>query len=120
MAQARLLLAVLAAALMLALSASAQRFVEGVEDLPLMQGLEPVPDSALSFDAPEGRIVVAYARGSVSAEAVLAFYAATLPQLGWQRLAERSYGREAERLSLDLMGEGTGLTVRFTLAPRRP
>jgi hypothetical protein len=120
MARPRRWLAVSLLSLVLAGPLAAQRFVEGVEDLPLMQGLEPVPDSGLSFDAPEGRIVVAYARGRLSAEAVMAFYAATLPQLGWQRLADRSYGREAERLSLDLSNDDAGLTVRFTLAPKRP
>ncbi|MBI1777715.1 MAG: hypothetical protein HYR63_20440 [Proteobacteria bacterium] len=93
-------------------------FVEGVEDLPLMDGLAALPDAGLSFDAPEGRIVVAYAKGQVSPETVIAFYASTLPQLGWQRLSERSFQREKERLSLEITRDSQGLTVRFTLAPK--
>ena len=110
---ARLILLVL----LCASSADAQSFVEGVEDLPLMSGLEPVPEAGLSFDAPEGRIVVAYAEGTMSPEAVLAFYHRTLPQLGWERAGERSFRREKERLSLDLTRSQGRLTVRFTLAP---
>ena len=56
----------------------------------------------------------------MSPESVLAFYAKTLPQLGWQRAGERSFQREKERLSLDLTREQGRLTVRFTLAPRKP
>src|SRR5258708_37731262 len=103
---------------MLSLPAAAQIFVEGVEDLPLMAGLAAVPEAGLSFDAPEGRIVVAYAQGEVKAEAVLAFYASTLPQLGWRRLGARRFEREAERLSLEITSEARRLTVRFTLAPK--
>jgi hypothetical protein len=116
----RLLYAALVSlALLSAPPAGAQSFVEGVEDLPLMAGLALVPEAGLSFDAPEGRIVVAYAQGDLSAESVLAFYAKTLPQLGWQRSGERSFQREKERLSLDLTRAEGHLTVRFTLAPRR-
>jgi hypothetical protein len=116
---AQLLAAVLLVACLSGLAA-AQGFVEGVEDLPLMAGLAAVPESGVSFDAPEGRIVVAYAEGEVAPEAVLAFYAATLPQLGWHRLGERSFEREKERLNLELTRSDRRLIVRFTLAPKKP
>ena len=35
------------------------------------------------FDTPAGRIVEAVASGAVTRDEVLAFYAETLPQLGW-------------------------------------
>ena len=64
---------------------TSERFVEGVEDLPLMPGLSNVEAAGLAFDTVEGRIVVAFASGRVTREAVLVFYADTMPQLGWKR-----------------------------------
>src|SRR3546814_17721527 len=49
-------------------------YVAGIPDLPLMPGLKELPDSGLVFDKPGGRIVEAFARGDVTAQAVIAFY----------------------------------------------
>jgi len=96
---------------------AADAFVTGTEDLPLMPGLAPVAGAGLVFDTPQGRIVEAYAKGSSGREAVLDFYAASLPQLGWQALGRTSYRREGETLRLELYPEGGALTVRFYLSP---
>jgi hypothetical protein len=93
-------------------------FVTGIDDLPLMPGLVEATEAGMAFDAPSGRIVEAYAGGAVSRDAVLRFYAATLPQLGWQRTAAGSFRREGETLNLEFPeGDATRLTVRFTLSP---
>ncbi len=97
-------------------------FVQGVEDLPLMAGLQPVPEANLVFDSPAGRIVVAFAAGAVSRAEVLRFYGDTLPQLGWKpddvSDASAVFRREGEELRLALVeAEGGPLTVQFTLAP---
>ncbi|HEY9548625.1 MAG TPA: hypothetical protein VIR45_03910 [Kiloniellaceae bacterium] len=47
-------------------------YVAGIPDLPLMPGLKELPDSGLVFDKPGGRIVEAFARGDVTAQAVIA------------------------------------------------
>ena len=49
-----------------------------------MPGLIPIAGSDLVFDKPEGRIVEAQAQGASSRAKVQAFYAASLPQLGWR------------------------------------
>ena len=70
----------------------AQRFVAGIDDLPLAPGLEEAP-GAVVFDKPDGRIVEADAGGRVPAAAVRAFYRAVLPAFGWtaaRRCASRS------------------------------
>lgn len=95
-------------------------FVEGVEDLPLMPGLANVDAAGLAFDTPQGRIIVAYASGRVTREAVLAFYGSTLPQLGWLREREGRFRREMESLQLEFSRTGAGLTVQFTLSPAKP
>lgn len=92
-------------------------FVAGIEDLPLMAGLEEVPDSGVVFDKPSGRIVEAYARGRVTRQAVLKFYTGTLPQLGWRRDGDVAFHREGERLTLNITTVSGILTIRFTLSP---
>lgn len=96
---------------------AADAFVAGMEDLPLMPGLAPVEGAGMAFDSPQGRIVEAYAKGKAKRNEVLDFYAATLPQLGWQALDRSAYRREGEVLRLELYEEQGSLTVRFFLSP---
>ncbi len=98
--------------------AQAQGYMAEVEDLPLMPGLAEVEGAGVVFDKPDGRIVEAYAQGSVTREAVLAFYRKSLPQLGWRPAGGRAFRREGETLSLDFLDGGGALIVRFTLVPR--
>ncbi|MEO3427710.1 hypothetical protein AAFN88_02560 [Pelagibius sp. CAU 1746] len=97
---------------------SGDGYVAGIPDLPLMPGLQSLPDSGLVFDKPGGRIVEAFAAGEVTAPAVHGFYDRTLPQLGWRREAAGAYLREGERLRLDLSEEAGRLTVQFRLSPQ--
>ncbi len=99
-------------------AALAGEFVAGTEDVPLMPGLAPVAGSSLAFDKPQGRIVEAQAAGKITRSAVQAFYAATLPQLGWKRAGADAWRREGEVLRLDFHGRDGDLTVGFTLSPR--
>ena len=79
---------------------AAERFFAGIEDLPVMPGLEQMQGAGVSFDKPEGRIVEVAARGKVSRRAVVEFYRAVLPQLGWRAAGEGRYRREGEHLNL--------------------
>ncbi len=97
---------------------SADAFVDGFEDLPLMPGLRNVPAASVSFDAAVGRIVVAFAEGGVRMSQVRAFYDETLPQLGWTPNGAGRWTREGEVLTVDTVVESDGLVVRFELAPR--
>ena len=97
---------------------AAEGFLTGIPDLPLMPGLQEVPDSGLVFDKPEGRIVEAYAVGDTTPQAVTAFYNETLPQLGWRREKSGAYLREGERLSLEFERATQGVTVLFRLFPQ--
>ena len=94
------------------------RFLPGMEDMPLAPGLSVVEDASLAFDSPSGRIVEAYAAGKVLPEAIRKFYAETLPALGWQPAGEDGYTREAERLDLDLFVKEGVTTLRMTVRPR--
>jgi hypothetical protein len=112
-----LLRLVLLLPLLAPLPALADAFIAGTEDVPLMPGLMPVPGSSFAFDKPEGRIVEAQAAGKLSRDAVLAFYGASLPQLGWKAAGAKAWRREGETLRLDFRGRDGDLAVGFTLSP---
>ena len=75
-------------ALFLAFPVWAQSFFAGLPDVPLMPGLVELEERALSFDKPEGRILVGVASvdDSLLANQVQAYYAEVLPQFGWRVL----------------------------------
>lgn len=91
-------------------------FFEMLEDIPLMPGLLEVPESALVFDKPGGRIIESKAVSeTMAAESVRAFYETTLPQLGWQPIENSLspallFVRQDEKLSLQIKRED-GVTI---------
>ncbi len=97
------------------------RFVAGLEDLPLMPGLDAMQEAGVWFDTPQGRIVEAFATGPVTRGAIEAFYAETLPQLGWREVAAGVWSRDGEALRLEIAAPaGTGgqaPIVRFAVSP---
>jgi len=103
----------LAAALAWPGNASAA-FLSVSDDIPLMTGLIEPADGALVFDTPAGRIAEVTASGPLSAQAVRAFYADTLPQLGWRKTGANAWAREGEGLRLEFPEQGA---VRFVIAP---
>jgi len=109
--------ACLVAALAATTASFADGFVSGIEDLPLMQGLEEA-EGGMVFDSPAGRIVEAVAVGAVSREDVLDFYDETLLQLGWTPDGNGVFRREGEVLRVEFPGaEGERTIVRFALSP---
>jgi len=94
----------------------ATAFVSVIDDLPLMAGLSEA-GQGVAFTTSQGRIAEATASGGVTRAAVLAFYAKTLPQLGWQRAGDTRFTREGETLDLLFTTSGGSLSVRFSLAP---
>ena len=92
-------------------------YVAGIEDVPLMAGLAPTRANDLRFDSPQGRIVVVNTQGAVERPAVQEFYAASLGQLGWDRIGDAAFRRQGEMLRLEFGQQAGLLTVRFTLSP---
>ena len=95
----------------------ANAYFSDLPDLPVMPGLEELPEAGVSFDKPEGRIVEVYARGAVTAEEILRFYQQTLPQLGWEAAGGERFRREGEVLDLSFATEGGLVTLRCSLHP---
>ena len=114
-------LAVLLAALLAGCTAiEGDTYFAGIDDLPLMPGFDERPAERTSFETPAGRIEARGAAGNADRAAVLRFYAETLPQLGWHRLAGDVYARGEERLHLDLApapDEPGGLLLRILITP---
>lgn len=93
-------------------------FASVIDDLPLMAGLVEVGDG-VEFSSAQGRIAEVYAQGALKQAAVEAFYAKTLPQLGWTRADSKDvmYRREGETLTLLFAIKDGALGVRFYLVP---
>lgn len=115
---ARLVLCLALTLAVLPLAWAQARFVSGTEDLPLMAGLNEIEAAGLVFDTPAGRLVEVRAEGALTASAVRAFYAETLPQLGWRSLEGGGYAREGEILTIEITEGNGGLAVRFALTPQ--
>lgn len=115
--QAAAIAGYLLAGLVYAAPAAAQ-FVPGIADLPMLEGLAAEPGGPVVFDTPEGRIVTTSLTGAIAEKAVRDFYGATLPQLGWQKLAAGHFRREGEILKLTIFPlPGNRIRLRFSLAP---
>lgn len=98
-------------------------YISEMEDVPLMQGLMENAGEGMVFDQPEGRVVQAVATGEgLSAASVATYYAALLPQLGWEVSSPENplaFTRGDERLVIDMAADEAGvLSVSFTLSPR--
>lgn len=103
-------------------------YLDKVDDMPLMDGLDETGDGGIVFDKPTGRIVRAVTQGDVAPESVRAFYIETLPQLGWTRIAHLElidglllFRREGEKLEIQIVSLSHGATarteVRFSITP---
>ena len=114
----RKLLAIALILLCPALALAAGTFLAGIEDVPVAPGLIETQGAGVVFDSPAGRIIEAEASGTISKDAVIAFYAETLPQLGWTRVSDTEYRSETETLkfSFDLRQKPL-LAVHFNLTP---
>lgn len=93
-------------------------FFSEIQDVPVMRGLRELTDQTLVFDKPEGRIVEAVAAiDTPPSPEIERFYKDTLPQLGWQRIADNSYIREDEVLSLVFESHEGQRFLRVMLRP---
>ncbi len=81
-------------------------FLEGLEDVPLADGLKQIDNGALSFGNEEIRLVeVFYSVENNSFERIKKFYNETLPQMGWKTKKQKDYHliweREGEILEIN-------------------
>ncbi|WP_395646645.1 hypothetical protein [Terricaulis sp.] len=97
------------------------RFFAALDDVPLAPGLSE--GAGFQFEEAGGRIIGATATGRATPEAVRAFYADTLPSLGWSLSPtgadELVFLRGRERLAFSIRrdGQGAALDVRLFTRP---
>lgn len=94
-------------------------FLEGLEDFPIMKGLNEVKTESISFGNEEGRFVEASLKSeSLNFNQVTKFYIDTLPQMGWKFQGKREntliFYREGEVLELEKL-ESSDLLIRITV-----
>lgn len=94
-------------------------FVEGLEDIPLPEGLSQVENGNLSFGNEEIRLIEAYLTSpELMFKQVANFYEETLPQMGWQIKRQRKgkilFEREGETLEISKESSNP-LIVRLTV-----
>ena len=90
-----------------------------LRQVPVMPALEAVEDAASVFDKPGGRIVQVRATGrNVSSKAIQAFYAKTLPALGWQPRSADTYVRDDEKLTLEVTRKKRNVVLDLHVRPR--
>jgi len=96
----------------------ADRFVGGMEDVPLMAGLTESAGERVEIDSPAGPIVQVTATGSPSKADVLASYTDMLPRLGWRPEGAGVFCREGKTLAIEVEESvSPWITVRFALFP---
>ena len=99
--------------------AFAVSFVDGHEDIPIMDGLSQVENDNVSFGNEESRFVEAYLTGKgFSFEQVERFYMETMPQLGWYFSEKGSksmiFKRDNEIMEI-VLEKSTPMLVRITV-----
>lgn len=97
---------------------STEKFVTGFLDLPLMPGMQELPDANISFDTASGRIVEAFAKTEQNIEKILFFYNNVLPQFGWRVENDTTFVRDSEKLTLDFRKDKVSVIVQFSLEPQ--
>ena len=97
---------------------STEKFITSFSDLPIMTGMQELPDANISFYTASGRIVEAFAKTKQNGEKILSFYKNVLPQLGWRVEKDTIFVRDTEILILNLRKDRDSVIVQFSLKPQ--
>ncbi len=103
--------------LFLSFSVLAQTFLPGTEDIPLMDGLQNVEETA-SFDNPSERMVLISAETKTSPKKVLRFYRETLKNLGWTMKKTGQFERGADTFFIEVAPIQNRTQIQFRLSQR--
>lgn len=91
------------------------QFLPGTEDIPLMDGLVNVEETA-SFDNPSERMVLISAETKLSSQKVFSFYKQTLSNLGWQEVKPNSFKRGSDSFFIEIVPSSSMKQVQFRLS----
>lgn len=99
--------------------ALAQSFLPGTEDIPLMDGLVQVEETA-SFDNPSERMVLISAETTLPRGRVLNFYRQSLKNLGWQTKNGRLFLRGNDTFEIEITPVQKKSSIQFRLTQSNP
>ncbi|MGC6485774.1 MAG: hypothetical protein ACON4P_08915 [Candidatus Puniceispirillales bacterium] len=91
--------------------------VQWVGDVPINPALAIEPGLGFAFDSPEGRVVMVFLSGAVSAPAMDAYYSQALTPLGWDKTGEMRWLREGETLLINKTSAAGAMLWKITLRP---
>ena len=97
----------------------AEGFFVGLPDVPLIEGAVELEERGLSFDKPEGRILIAAAAldDSISDSQLQTYYSQALPEFGWEDIDGFSYKRGREMLEISVLDEDGLRILEVTISP---
>ena len=98
---------------------AAEKFVEGMDDVPMLEGMNQITQDDVSFGNEETRLLEAYFNApKLKFSAIADFYNESLPQLGWIYQGNRGnsllFYREGETLEV-VRESASPLIVRITV-----
>ena len=87
---------------LLTVSAIANQFLVGTEDIPLMSGMTYSEEDTFSFENEEGRLYFSKAFTSANSKEIWDFYRVALSQLGWIEQPTGLFERDDEILKISI------------------
>lgn len=99
--------------------ASTTQFFQGLPDIPVAAGVRPLPEGAIVFEKPGGRIVqlICTIDTPNSETEILDFYRQALPAFGWVPRSTHSYNRDGETLSFVFRTENRQTYMDISVSP---
>lgn len=102
--------------------AQASTFIDGLEDVPVPEGIKQIYNRGVNFGNEESRFIEIYLESdTLTFRDIKNFYQSTMPQLGWAPMAnnknELTFNRENEIIEI-VLERVDPLMVRLTVKSR--
>ena len=94
----------------------AQDFLPATEDVPLMDGLYQVEETA-TFDTPSEKMTIISALTHKTPQQIKSYYRQVLTNLGWTARKDTDYIRGSDTLTLEIT-QGSKTSIQFTLVQK--
>ena len=94
----------------------AQDFLPATDDVPLMEGLYQVEETA-TFDSPSEKMTIISALSKKTPIQISRYYRQVLMNLGWQAKGKNHYIRSSDTLTLEITA-GKETAIQFKLVQK--
>lgn len=100
--------------------AVSKSFVQGSEDIPLLEGMKRDSVNNIGFDSAIGSITSSSYTTDIEISDLRLFYVETLPQMGWKNVRNKKnqlvFARDEEKLEIDFDSEDDKNLVKFLIS----